>query len=105
MRPLSVTEVKAIQRRRSKGEAIPHIAAAVGRSTNVVRRVLRGLVAGKSLKIRPMDRIDIHHWWRLRKSIPTMAQIARKYGVTHQYIRAICYDMDAKEAEQLPRVA
>lgn len=97
MRPLTLAEVNAINRLVRKGLCNKQIAAQVGRSVNVVGRVKRGAMKGKRLKVSGMDRIDIHAWWKAKKALGTTAQVARKYGVTNQYIRDICYELDRCE--------
>lgn len=104
MKPLSKAEVNAILRRAKKGECAKRIAFAVGRSPNAVWRVLRGATVGKNLKVSGMDRIDIHAWWKLHKSVPTMAQMSRKHKVSHQYLRQICKEMDEREMRQTNRI-
>lgn len=100
MRPVTIAEVRAIQRLIRQGKTNKVIAHQSGRSAGLVARVRRGIVTGKSLKIHAFDRVDIHHWWKQLRALPTMAQMARKYKVTHQYIRNICYEMDKEESCQ-----
>lgn len=105
MRPISQTEVNAIMRLHRKGLVPKQIAHRVGRSSGAVSRVIRGACKGKSLKVSPIDRIDIHAWWKATRSLPTMAEMARRYKVTNQYIRDICYQMDRAEGLDLRRSA
>ncbi len=105
MKPMTVTEVANIRFLLKQGWCVKRIAGRVGRSTNAVHRVRRGLVLGKRPKISGMDKVDIHAWWKAVRSLPTMAQIARKFKVSQQYIRDICYEMDRQENIDLKRNA
>lgn len=104
MKPLSTAEVNAINRLVRKGLCSKQIAAQVGRSTTAINRVRRGVIAGKNPKVSRMDRIDIYAWYQARKALGTMADMARKYKVTDQYIRDICREIENEERSEAQHI-